>query len=128
MEISQGCVDALEAKNLDELAEVSDELAITIQTLRSWASTMPLEKLERLYHAEKEGRLRELPTKVGAFIYQIKNENGEKVIKSLHVKAINIVGETLSDIIVDRGETIVAETLGKTVFLTYNEAKQVLHC
>lgn len=124
MDISQSCVDAMAAKDLDKLAEFNDELTSTIQTMRDWATTMPVAKLEKLYRAEKEERLLELPIKLGAFVYLIKNENGEKVIRRSPVKTVNIVGETLCEIILDKGKVIMAEQLGELAYLTYAEAKK----
>lgn len=88
-------------------------------------------KLARYEDLEEQGKLIELPCKVGDKLYEPTNRN---TISVYIVTSINYEGypvlfirwELLSGFINQSGKGIYADKIGKTVFLTEEEAKKNL--
>lgn len=102
---------------------------VAVACLSAYEDAMPLERAQELAQAEKYGRLVVLPCKVGDVVYEA-NKRGfistYKVI-SIHLSACSVlIGWELIDGIYSNLNGFEASALGKTVFLTYEEAEAAL--
>lgn len=102
---------------------------VAVARLSAYEDAMPLERAQELAQAEKDGRLVVLPCKVGDVVYEA-NKRGfistYKVI-SIHLSACSVlIGWELIDGIYSNLNGFEASALGKTVFLTYEEAEAAL--
>lgn len=99
------------------------------ERLFAYEGTMPLDRVQELAQAEKDGRLAMLPCKVGDTVYEA-NKRGlistYKVI-SIHISECSLlIGWELMDGIYSNLNGFEVSALGKTVFLTREEAEAAL--
>ena len=106
-----------------ENAKVIIESAFSDDTSKS-------ERIRELLKADKDGRLMVLPCKVGDRLYEV---TGRKTISVYKVKAIRvelfglfIEGDIVEGFVWQSLSGINAEEIGKTVFLTREEAEKAL--
>lgn len=139
-----GCTNCPIKKAFDRLAAYEDtglepgevltgkemaEVGCAIIRLKKYEDIGPIDHLRELAQAEKDGRLVMLPCRVGDVVYEA-NKRGfistYKVI-SIHLSAYStrIVWELL-DGVYSNLNGFEASTLGKTVFLTREEAQAAL--
>nr|DAH33642.1 MAG TPA: hypothetical protein [Caudoviricetes sp.] len=92
--------------------------------------TSEVERLRELYKADKEGRVVVLPCKVGDMLYEV---TGRKTISVYKVKAIRvelfslfIEWDIVEGFVWQYLNGINANEIGKTVFLTREEAEKAL--
>lgn len=88
-----------------------------------------LDRLKELVEADREGRCVVLPCKIGDTVYDIRmGKITEKAIISIHFLLSNSVNHLCLQAINNRDAitTIETENLGKTVFLTREEAEAAL--
>lgn len=100
-----------------------------INRLAAYEDAMPLERAQELAQVEKDGRLIVLPCKVGDTVYEA-NKRGfvstYKVI-SVHISDCSVlIGWELMDGIYSNLNGFEVSALGKTVFLTCEEAEAAL--
>lgn len=99
-----------------------------IVRLAAYEDTMPLERAQELAHADKDGRLLELPFCVGTTLY----EAMKRGIREYVVEQFSIGGEDLLIHALDKGlwyrggRIFGLEQIGKTVFMTREEAEAAL--
>ena len=101
----------------------------TAELMKDYLSIGSVDHLRELAQAEKDGRLVVLPCKVGDVVYEA-NKRGfistYKVI-SIHISACStLIGWELIDGIYSNMNGFEASSLGKTVFLTREEAEAAL--
>lgn len=104
-------------------------MASAIAHLAAYEDTMPLERAQELAQTEKDGRLLVLPCKVGDTVYEA-NKRGfvsTYEVIYIHVSACSIlIGWDLIDGIYSNLNGFEVSALGKTVFLTREEAEAAL--
>lgn len=100
-----------------------------IDRLAAYEDTMSLERAHELAQAEKDGRLVVLPCKVGDTVYEV-NKRGfisTYQVISIHISSCSVlVGWNLVDGIYSNLNGFEVSALGKTVFLTHEEAEAAL--
>ena len=100
------------------------------ETLRQLCRGCDLDRLEKLAEADKDGRVVVLPCKVGDRLYEV---TGRKTISVYKVRAIRvelfglfIEGDIVEGFVWQSLSGISAGEIGKTVFLTREEAEKAL--
>ena len=114
----QRVIEALKTKKLMESNQNSDFCKYIDITIKS------IEKLAEYEDLEEQGLLIKLPCKVGDTIYRPVPKLYKTYTKSV-VKEINISGNGIS-YNTDKGMDWRIDTIGRTAFLTQEEAEQVL--
>lgn len=100
-----------------------------IVRLAAYEDAMPLERAQELAQVEKDGRLAVLPCKVGNKVYEPNKRGFISIyeVTSIHVLACSvIVGWKLVDGICSNLDGFEMSALGKSVFLTREEAEAAL--
>lgn len=105
---------------LDRLAEYED----TEETLRQLCRNCDLERLEKLAEADKDGRLVVLPCKVGDGLWTFCSHPVEQVYSFTVTDISTLNGRTMLN--TSRCGVVDARDVGKTVFLTREEAEKAL--
>ena len=105
---------------LDRLAEYED----TEETLRQLCRNCDLEQLEKLAEADKDGRLVVLPCKVGDGLWTFCSHPVEQVYSFTVTDISTLNGRTMLN--TSRCGVVDARDVGKTVFLTREEAEKAL--
>lgn len=97
--------------------------------LAAYEDAMPLERAKELAKAERDGRMIVPPCKVGDTVYEA-NKRGfvsTYEVISIHVSSGSVlVGWNLIDGIYSNINGFEVSALGKTVFLTHEEAEEAL--
>ncbi len=108
----------------------ADEIALKLMRLADLESLCSYDRLRELAEADKDGRVEVLPCKVGDRLYEV---TGRKTISVYKVKAIRvelfglfIEWDIVEGFVWQSLSGINAEEIGKTVFLTREEAEKAL--
>lgn len=108
----------------------ADEIALKLMRLADLESLCSYDRLRELAEADKGGRLVVLPCKVGDRLYEV---TGRKTISVYKVRAIRvelfglfIEWDIVEGFVWQSLSGINAEEIGKTVFLTREEAEKAL--
>lgn len=108
----------------------ADEIALKLMRLADLESLCSYTRLRELAEADKDGRVVVLPCKVGDRLYEV---TGRKTISVYKVKAIRvelfglfIEWDIVEGFVWQSLAGINAEEIGKTVFLTREEAEKAL--
>ena len=108
----------------------ADEIALKLMRLADLESLCSYDRLRELAEADKDGRIGVLPCKVGDRLYEV---TGRKTISVYKVKAIRvelfglfIEWDIVEGFVWQSLSGINAGEIGKTVFLTREEAEKAL--
>ena len=121
----------------DDLTEAADrieaqakEIEKLREQLRHLCRNCDLDRLEKLAEADKDGRLAVLPCKVGDTVYEV---TSRKTISEYRVKAIRvelfctfIEWDIVAGFVDKSIFGVPVDEIGKTVFITHEEAKKTL--
>lgn len=124
-----GNVEVMAVEAFDDLPTIDPDTLPIVQELR--------EKLSKYEQAEKEGRLKELPCKIGDNIYVIPSKVNYELNKLSHPENNRVYKQTVSGVRIYNNNDYLLETFDglcialasefkKTWFLTEEEAKATL--
>lgn len=92
---------------------------VAVTRLKEYEDVMPLERVQELAQAEKDGRLVVLPYKIGDLVYRIAVRK-KYLNHSMDTPYIKVIGIKTENALKYKSE------IGKTVFLTREEAEAAL--
>lgn len=108
----------------------ADEIALKLMRLADLESLCSYDRLRELAEADKDGRVEMLPCKVGDMLYEV---TGRKTISVYKAKAIRvelfglfIEWDIVEGFVWQSLAGVSAGEIGKTVFLTRDEAEKAL--
>lgn len=105
----------------------ADEIAMKLMRLADLESLCSYDRLRELAEADKDGRVAVLPCKVGDKIYRIQKYFNDATLKSeIKVKACIVGSVSIDSMMTDDMVFLSFDSIGKTVFLTREEAEKVL--
>lgn len=105
----------------------ADEIAMKLMRLADLESLCSYDRLRELAEADKGGRAVVMPCKVGDKIYRIQKYFNDATLKSeIKVKACIVGSVSIDSMMTDDMVFLPFDCIGKTVFLTREDAEKAL--
>ncbi len=120
--------------DMQKPCDYTDNCELTAELILALASDIPLDRLEEICNAEREGRCAIVPCKVGDTVYIIRNKEVcaavvnsvtaryHKNVLMAYLNATYIIHQFKCNYEIDAN--FAASSFGKTIFLTREEAEQ----